>query len=219
MKLIKDLGQQLPSESSKQKKRFGIYKCPICKDEFRTQSAHVKSGHTKQCMSCARKHGRKHKTHGMKGTRLYSIFSGMNDRCYNEKSSNYHNWGERGVGICTEWLNDRGLFFSWALENGYKEDLTIDRIESDKGYCPSNCRWVNKEAQAQNRRKQEGCSSKYAGVRLAKGKLFEARVMISGVRYHIGNFKTDIEAALARDRFILDGGHKYAKLNILKRTT
>ena len=77
-------------------------------------------------------------------TRLYSIYSGMKQRCYNPNNQHYPWYGAKGITICDEWLGDNGLqnFFDWALNHGYNENLTIDRLESDKGYSPENCQWV-----------------------------------------------------------------------------
>lgn len=79
-------------------------------------------------------------------TRLYSIYSGMKQRCYNCHNSHYHSYGARGIAICDEWLGDNGLqnFIQWALANGYNENLTIDRIDNDKSYSPDNCEWVTR---------------------------------------------------------------------------
>ena len=81
---------------------------------------------------------------GLSKTRLYSIYSGMKQRCYNPNNQHYPWYGAKGITICDEWLGDNGLqnFFDWALNHGYNENLTIDRLESDKGYSPENCQWV-----------------------------------------------------------------------------
>ncbi|WP_024346610.1 hypothetical protein [Lacrimispora indolis] len=82
--------------------------------------------------------------HGLSKTRLYGIYSGMKQRCYNPANPHYSWYGAKGITICDEWLGDNGLqnFFDWALNNGYNENLTIDRIESDKEYSPENCQWI-----------------------------------------------------------------------------
>lgn len=91
------------------------------------------------------------RSHGMRFTRLWSIWDGMMKRCYNPRHKWFKRYGGRGITICDEWLQNHGEFFSWALSNGYKDGLTIDRIDVDKGYCPENCRWVDMKTQLNNR--------------------------------------------------------------------
>ena len=76
----------------------------------------------------------------------------MKQRCYYEEHSAYPRYGGRGIKICPEWLNDFQEFQTWAFENGYADDLTIDRIDNDQGYFPENCRWVTRMAQMHNLR-------------------------------------------------------------------
>lgn len=82
------------------------------------------------------------KPDSIKKGKLFIIYCGMRSRCYNMKSNNFHLWGGKGVSICEEWINNYEAFRDWALANGYKEGLSIDRKESDKNYEPSNCRWI-----------------------------------------------------------------------------
>lgn len=74
--------------------------------------------------------------------RLASIFTDMITRCYNPKNKSYCWYGAKGIGVSLEWMDNPKLFEEWAINNGYSDDLTIDRIESDKDYCASNCRWI-----------------------------------------------------------------------------
>ena len=86
-----------------------------------------------------------------KNTRLYNIYYGMKKRCYNKNTANYKNYGARGITICSEWLNDKQSFFAWAINNGYQDNLTIDRIDVNGNYEPNNCRWVDMKQQQRNR--------------------------------------------------------------------
>lgn len=88
---------------------------------------------------------------GRTKTRLYQIYTSMKDRCYRENARDYHRYGARGIKVCSEWLDSFDIFRTWALQNGYSDDLTLDRIQNDLGYSPDNCRWVTKKAQANNR--------------------------------------------------------------------
>ena len=77
--------------------------------------------------------------------RIFKIYQGMIQRCYNPNNKNFKDYGGKGIGICEDWLNNPKSFEDWAISHGYENDLTIDRIDSNKNYCPDNCQWITLE--------------------------------------------------------------------------
>ena len=123
---------------------YWICKCE-CGGETIARSSHLLSGNVSTC-GCGKSHKR---THGDTGKRLYTIWSNMKSRCYNKNSSEYFRYGGRGISICEEWL-DYGVFKDWAINNGYSDELSIDRINNDGNYEPKNCKWSTAKEQANN---------------------------------------------------------------------
>lgn len=84
----------------------------------------------------------------MSYSRIYNIWKGMKQRCYNPNHNKYPFYGGRGVDVCEKWKEDSGAFIDWAYSHGYNDNLEIDRIDSEKGYCPDNCRWITRSENA-----------------------------------------------------------------------
>jgi hypothetical protein len=83
--------------------------------------------------------------------RLVNIWHGMISRCYDPANKRYKYYGQKGIAVCDEWRNNKAVFCSWALENGYKKNLSVDRIDGNKNYEPSNCRWTTLTENNRNR--------------------------------------------------------------------
>lgn len=116
----------------------------------------LKKGHTKSCGCIQREKailaGKSKKTHGKTNTRLFNIWHGMKQRCYDKTSCSYELYGKRGIRICDEWCNSFQAFYDWSMQNGYAENLSIDRIDINGNYSPDNCRWTTMKVQQNNKR-------------------------------------------------------------------
>ena len=98
--------------------------------------------------------------HGLRKHRLFSVWNGMKQRCFNSNWYAYKDYGGRGISVTDEWKDDFLCFYHWAMNNGYRQGLTLDRIDNSKGYSPDNCRWVTIKEQSNNRRSNRNITYK-----------------------------------------------------------
>ena len=191
---------QFPTTNSKLIKRYGLYKC-FCGKEFKVATSDIKSGNTKSC-------GCINERHGLVNHRLYNTWAQMIQRCTNENNQAYKRYGGRGITVFDEWRDNFTNFYNWAIKNGYKENLSIDRIDNYNGYNPSNCRWATTTTQARNKRViQSNNTSGYRGVYFNKTlNKYYARICVDYKRILIGYFESSLEAAEAYDFYVFSRG-------------
>ena len=186
MILIKEVKPQLKNGKLR---KMGLYQCVKCGKEKESRLDAIQT--TELCTSCNRK------SHGLTDTRLYSIWCNMKARCYNPNHVKYEYYGAKNITIFEDWRDNFEEFYNWSLANGYSDELTIDRKEGDKGYTPSNCRWVDTNTQAANRITPIGKSG-FIGV----GTRYFAQLRYKGKILLNQEAVTPLEAALIRDLFI-----------------
>ena len=118
---------------------MGMFECPECGKITKKSLSNGKKQNVceRSCCNYATIHG-----DSSSGIKLYRTWANMKHRCYNKNYKESKYYGDRGIKVCAEW-HEYLNFKKWALENGYTEGLSIDRIDSDKDYCPENCQWIN----------------------------------------------------------------------------
>lgn len=136
------------------RKTYWICQCS-CGNMKSVRSDSLQNGAIKSC-GCLKKETDainlvKNHSHKMSGSRLYGIWQGMKGRCNNPNDARYDRYGGRGIVVCEEWQNSFENFYNWAIQNGYSDELTIDRKDNDGNYEPGNCRWSSNQEQCNNR--------------------------------------------------------------------
>jgi len=189
-------------------KRNKVWLCQCeCGNTAQVKAVFLGNGTTKSCGCLSKETSirtikKAHITnikHGMINTRLYSIWASMKDRCYNKNNTAYKYYGGKNIAICEEWKNNFMNFYNWAMENGYQDDLSIDRINSDGNYEPSNCHWATKKEQTINRGLNSNNKSGIKGISYDKSrKKWRATIWNNYKQIDIGRYTNKEDAIKAR---------------------
>lgn len=168
----------------------------------------LKNNSRVKCYQCSLKTRQTYKTHGKSSNKLYKVWQGMRERCYYKKHKGYEFYGARGIQVCDEWNNSFESFYEWAIANGYKKGLTIDRINVDGNYEPDNCRWATPAEQSINRRMQNNNTSGYIGIirNSRDSKKWESSIGVNKKSVYLGIYNTKKDALDARNKYIIDNG-------------
>ena len=207
MKLIKDLGLRYPTKNSKQKKRYAIFECDNCKKHIKRDIATVERRKQKYCLSCSRIIDPSKKTHGKSQTPTYKIWKAMRARCSTVKKY-------EGITVCKRWDS----YDNFLLDMGERPSVkhSIDRIDNSGNYEPSNCRWATNDIQTANQNLKKTNTSGYTGVYKNWGR-WAASITIKKKTIFLGNFDSKIEAANARDKYIIENNLPH-RLNLQKES-
>lgn len=143
--VIKDLG--MIERPNGKKRHYWKCKCD-CGNTFNVRGDCLKSGNNKSCGCLQFEHAKI--THNMTNTKIYRVWASMKQRCENPNDNGFKWYGDKGIKVCKEWSNSFESFYSWAKQNGYKEGLTIERINVDGDYEPKNCKWITQQKQLLN---------------------------------------------------------------------
>lgn len=141
--------------------------------------------------------------HGLSKTRLHKEWRGILHRCKNQSASHYEYYGGKGITVCEQWVNNFVNFYNWAINNGYDDSLTLDRIDNNKGYSPYNCRWVTHKINCRNRGLRKGNKTGYTGVaerKIKSGVRYRAFIVIDNQNISLGHYDTIEEAYNARKK-------------------
>jgi hypothetical protein len=201
--LLHDFAKPCGKQTADNKSTYALFEC-FCGETFFACTGSVQKGHTRSC-GCLRNTlmDKKSTTHGLSNHPLYNIWNAMMNRTNNIKNKRFSSYGGRGIKVCARWLNISN--FIEDMYPSYCVGLSLDRIDNDGNYEPSNCRWTSSEVQNRNRRvRMSNNTSGYRGVTWDKrNNKWSASIGVNKKVIRIGRFDTAISAAIAYDNYVI----------------
>jgi len=213
--LVQDLGMMFAKETSKNKYRFGIYRC-ACGKEFRALADNIKRKHTVSCGCYHKKQtSESNSTHGNTYKPLYNTWRAMIRRTSNVDDKRYKDYGANGITVCEAWKDFNN--FNNDMFSTYEKGLTLDRVDTNGNYEPSNCRWATASVQVRNTRIiYAHNTSGYRGVYLDKRRnRWVSRIVLNNKGKFLGSFSTALEAAITYDTFVVDNSLEHTRNGVL----
>ncbi len=212
MKVIEDLGMKKPTPNYYKKVRMAIFECTNCKQPFEAVVS-KKAESQLYCKCCigisAKKPYREHK--------LYRIWADTRAKLKIPTGSRKVAYFDKGIKMCPEWDTSYETFYNWAINNGYKEGLTIDRIDNDGDYTPENCRWVDYHIQITNQRVIKATNTTgYKGICKVTDAKWSAHIKWKHVGYGLGVFKDALTAAKVYDSTVKIMGWPHSVNGVLE---
>lgn len=204
MKIVEDLGMKKPTENYYKKVRMALFACTMCNEPFEAVVS-TKAKNQLYCKNCNGKCLKK----GNRDHPLYRTWATTKNKVNRTDQEPIKAiYYDRNITMCDEWANSFDSFFEWAINNGWKQGLTIDRIDNSKGYSPNNCRWADYSTQSANQRRENTGVTDYIGVQVNIGRdgkpngNYRATIRWKNVSYGLGNSKDQLHLAKMYDSFI-----------------
>lgn len=212
MNYLEEISNNGLKQYGNQKATYCTYKCK-CGNILELRKTLVTKNRIKSCGCLKIEKTRellklRNTRHGLSKHPTYKKWKDMKARCYSVNNKEYKNYGQRGITVCKEWLDDFKCFYDWSLSNGYREGLTIDRIDVNGNYEPSNCRYVSLSIQARNKRMQINKTG-FAGV-YKIGNKYSSNISINNKKIYLGLYENPELAYNARKNYIKENktGHR-----------
>lgn len=210
MKVVKDLGMKKPTPNYYKKVRMALFECSHCKEHFEAVIT-KKAQNQKYCQKCLGESKKK----PLRNHPLYKVWTDTRGKLVCKSKGREVPYHSKNITICKEWEESFETFYTWAMSSGWRKGLTLDRVNNDGNYSPSNCRWADYSVQSANQRViKANNTSGYRGVSKISDTKWVANIRFKGKHYGLGSFNDPLVAAKAYDSFVklMDWPHSVNQL-------